>query len=97
MVRGVCAKPVPTAATHNRAAPKSLFIDGLRNERHTQFEGGTATYLDVISAEELLFPAELSLAEAQASQLVAFVQLYRALGGGWWLPPPSATAAAPVK
>ncbi len=52
---------------------------------HTQFEGGTATYLDIINAEELLFPAELALAQVEAAQLTTFVQLYRALGGGWWL------------
>ncbi|HKQ70526.1 MAG TPA: efflux transporter outer membrane subunit [Polyangiaceae bacterium] len=52
---------------------------------HTQFEGGTATYLDVISAEQQRFPAELNLAQLQALQLTAYVQLYRSLGGGWWL------------
>jgi multidrug efflux system outer membrane protein len=54
---------------------------------HTQFEGGTATYLDIINAEQQLFPAELELAQVQAQQIVAFVQLYRSLGGGWWLAP----------
>jgi multidrug efflux system outer membrane protein len=52
-----------------------------------QFEGGTATYLDVISAQELLFPNELSLAQIEGQQLIAYVQLYRVLGGGWWLVP----------
>jgi multidrug efflux system outer membrane protein len=51
----------------------------------TQFEGGTATYLDVINAEQQRFPAELALAQLEGNQLAAFVQLYRALGGGWWL------------
>jgi multidrug efflux system outer membrane protein len=51
----------------------------------TQFEGGTATYLDVISAEQQRFPAELILAQHEGAQLSAFVQLYRALGGGWWI------------
>jgi multidrug efflux system outer membrane protein len=50
-----------------------------------QFDGGTATYLDVISAEQQRFPAELALAELEGSQLSAYVQLYRALGGGWWI------------
>jgi outer membrane protein, multidrug efflux system len=52
---------------------------------HIQFEGGTATYLDVINAEQQRFPAELNLAQLQGTQLSAFVQLYRAIGGGWWL------------
>ena len=50
-----------------------------------QFEGGTATYLDVINAEQQRFPAELNLTQVRATQLTTFVQLYRALGGGWWL------------
>jgi multidrug efflux system outer membrane protein len=75
------------AADEKQVGALKRAVDGSR----TQFEGGTATYLDVITAEELLFPAELGLAQVQAAQLVAFVQLYRALGGGWWLaetPPP---------
>jgi len=52
---------------------------------HTQFEGGTATYLDIINAEQQRFPAELNLAQLEGTQLTVFVQLYRALGGGWWL------------
>jgi multidrug efflux system outer membrane protein len=51
----------------------------------TQFHGGTATYLDVVSAQESAFSAELSLAQLEGQQLVEFVQLYRALGGGWWV------------
>ena len=51
----------------------------------TQFRGGTATYLDVVTAEENAFAAELSLAQLEGQQLVEFVQLYRALGGGWWV------------
>jgi multidrug efflux system outer membrane protein len=53
----------------------------------TQFDGGTATYLDVINAEQQRFPAELSLVQAEGTQLSAFVELYRSLGGGWWLAP----------
>jgi multidrug efflux system outer membrane protein len=49
-----------------------------------QFEGGTATYLDLINAEQQRFPAELNLAQLEGAELSAYVQLYRALGGGWW-------------
>jgi multidrug efflux system outer membrane protein len=52
-----------------------------------QFSGGTATYLDVINAEQQRFPAELLLAQLEGAQLGAFVELYRSLGGGWWLGP----------
>jgi multidrug efflux system outer membrane protein len=51
----------------------------------TQFRGGTASYLDVVSAQENAFAAELALAQLEGQQLTQFVQLYRALGGGWWL------------
>jgi multidrug efflux system outer membrane protein len=51
----------------------------------TQFEGGTANALDVINAEQQRFSAELNLAQLQGTQLAAYIQLYRSLGGGWWL------------
>jgi multidrug efflux system outer membrane protein len=60
----------------------------------SQFHGGTATYLDVVSAQENEFAAELSLAQLEGQQLSQFVQLYRALGGGWWIAEPG---AAPLK
>ncbi len=50
----------------------------------SQFQGGTATYLDVVTAQENEFSAQLSLAQLEGQQLAEFVQLYRALGGGWW-------------
>jgi multidrug efflux system outer membrane protein len=50
----------------------------------TQFRGGTASYLDVVTAQESQFQAELALAQLEGQQLAAFVQLYRALGGGWY-------------
>jgi len=59
----------------------------------SQFHGGTATYLDVVSAQENEFAAELSLAQLEGQQLSQFVQLYRALGGGWWVAEPGAAAA----
>jgi multidrug efflux system outer membrane protein len=52
----------------------------LSNLRYT---GGLATYYEVLEAQQQLFPAENSLARTQLAQLVAVVQLYRALGGGW--------------
>jgi multidrug efflux system outer membrane protein len=38
---------------------------------------------EVLQAQQLLFPAENSLVRFQLNQLLAVVQLYRALGGGW--------------
>jgi multidrug efflux system outer membrane protein len=48
-----------------------------------RYQNGISNYLDVLDAQRNLFAAELSLAGAQRQQLVAAVQLYKALGGGW--------------
>jgi multidrug efflux system outer membrane protein len=52
----------------------------LANERYTQ---GQSSYYEVLQEEQLLFPAEDTLAQIQFQQLQAEIQLYRALGGGW--------------
>jgi multidrug efflux system outer membrane protein len=46
---------------------------------------GSADYFEVLQEQQLLFPAENSLVQTQLNQLLAIVQLYRALGGGWQL------------
>jgi multidrug efflux system outer membrane protein len=48
-----------------------------------RFRNGVASYLDVVQAEQNLFPVELTLAQTIGAQFVAVTQLYRALGGGW--------------
>jgi outer membrane protein, multidrug efflux system len=48
-----------------------------------RYQGGATSYLEVLDADTRLFNAEIGLAEAQLSELSAFVELYRALGGGW--------------
>jgi len=48
-----------------------------------RYTGGFATYFEVIEAQQQLFPAENALAQIQRDQLIAVVQLYKALGGGW--------------
>jgi len=48
-----------------------------------RYQGGRASYLDVLTAQRDLFNAELSLARTRRNQLVSVVQLYKALGGGW--------------
>jgi multidrug efflux system outer membrane protein len=69
----------------------------LSNQRYIS---GFAGYLDVLQAEQNLFPAENALAQLRFTRLANFVQLYKALGGGWslkdptWAGPASTTAAA---
>lgn len=47
---------------------------------------GVSNYLDVLDAQQQLYPAETSLAQTQRDQLLAVVNLYKALGGGWETP-----------
>ena len=49
-------------------------------ERYRQ---GDSSYYEVLQEQQELFPAEDSLVQTQLNQLLAVVQLYRALGGGW--------------
>jgi len=48
-----------------------------------RYSSGLSAYFEVLEAQQQLFPAELALAQARHDQLVAIVNLYRALGGGW--------------
>jgi outer membrane protein, multidrug efflux system len=48
-----------------------------------RYEGGASSYLEVLDADTRLFTAQLVLAQAQLNELLALVQIYRALGGGW--------------
>jgi multidrug efflux system outer membrane protein len=50
------------------------------NERYT---AGQANYYELLQEQQLLFPAENALTQTELNQLLAIVQLYRALGGGW--------------
>ena len=48
-----------------------------------RYRGGVSSYLEVLTNDTNYFSAELGLAQAQRNELLALVQLYRALGGGW--------------
>jgi multidrug efflux system outer membrane protein len=50
------------------------------------YEVGVSDYIDVLDAEQQLYPAENNLAQTQLNQLLAVVNLYKALGGGWDVP-----------
>lgn len=74
--------------TEVRARSESVELAKIR------FRNGVASYLEVVQAEQNLFPAELQLAQLIGSQFVYTTQLYRALGGGWQ-PPPRVAADKP--
>jgi multidrug efflux system outer membrane protein len=65
-----------------------------------RYVAGLSSYVEVLDAEQQLFPAENSLAQTRLLRLDAFVDLYKALGGGWnisdpaWSRQASATPAA---
>lgn len=44
---------------------------------------GLATYLEVLTARENMFNAQLSIINTEFGRLSAMVELYRAVGGGW--------------
>jgi multidrug efflux system outer membrane protein len=48
-----------------------------------RYDAGRASYFEVLEAEQQLFPAEDALAQTERDQLLAVVDLYKALGGGW--------------
>lgn len=59
-----------------------------------RYQGELATYLDVLTAEDVRISAERSLADLQSRALILDVALVRALGGGFQSP--DALSARPV-
>lgn len=65
---------------------RSLSVDSYREAvryADTRYISGRSSYYEVLEAQQQLFPAEITLAQSQLRQLLAVVDLYRALGGGW--------------
>jgi multidrug efflux system outer membrane protein len=54
-----------------------------RRLAEVRYQGGATSYLEVLDSDTRLFVADLGVAQAQLTELLAFVQIYRALGGGW--------------
>ncbi len=48
-----------------------------------RYQGGSTSYLEVLTTDSNLFSAQLNLATAQQGEALGLVQLYSALGGGW--------------
>ena len=48
-----------------------------------RYRSGRASYFEILEAQQQLFPAKNALAQARRDQLIAVVNLYKALGGGW--------------
>lgn len=48
-----------------------------------RYDGGAASYLEVLTTDTNYYSAQLTLATARESEAISIVQLYSALGGGW--------------
>ena len=48
-----------------------------------QYRGGSINYIDVLDAQRRYFDAQIGLSNAMRDELIAVVQVYKALGGGW--------------
>jgi len=59
-----------------------------------RYLNGKSSYFEVLQAQQELYPTQRAQAQAQANELIAVVQLYRALGGGWQTPDSHSEAKA---
>ena len=48
-----------------------------------RYREGLSSYVEVLEAQQRLYPAQLALADAEISRRLVVIQLYKALGGGW--------------
>jgi multidrug efflux system outer membrane protein len=48
-----------------------------------RYQGGSTSYLEVLTTDSNLYSAQLTLVTAQQGEALTLVQLYSALGGGW--------------
>ena len=60
----------------------SAAAETLRLQR-MRYRAGVISYIEVLDAERQLFAAQIDLSRAKLSELLAYIDLYRALGGGW--------------
>jgi multidrug efflux system outer membrane protein len=77
---------VAVRKTHEQTQAQEVQVTSLQSALELatlRYQGGVASYLDVLIAQQGLFDAELSLTATRRLHLVSIVQLYRALGGGW--------------
>jgi len=72
--------------SRERRKTQEALVDAARDARRladVRYQGGASSYLEVLDSDTRLFDAELQLVRARLSELAAFVEVYRALGGGW--------------
>lgn len=65
---------------------QELLVSALQDRlrlAYLRYNGGVDTQLNALDADRDLFQAVLDLAQLRLQELLAVVQLYKALGGGW--------------
>jgi multidrug efflux system outer membrane protein len=48
-----------------------------------RYVGGRSSYYEVLQAQQELYPTQRAEVQARVGELIAIIQLYKALGGGW--------------
>jgi multidrug efflux system outer membrane protein len=74
------AKSVERVSAYNRRLKALQDVSRLSRMR---FEGGEATYLEVLDADRDVFEAQSQLAQGRRDEFLALVAVYKAMGGGW--------------
>jgi multidrug efflux system outer membrane protein len=70
-----------TARFYNEQAAVALASSvDLATQRYV---GGRSSYYEVLQAQQELYPTQRAQVQAQVGELLAIIQLYKALGGGW--------------
>jgi NodT family efflux transporter outer membrane factor (OMF) lipoprotein len=72
------AETLQAALAAQKTAAASLSV------ARSQYDAGSGTYLNVLTAEQTDFSARLNLITARAARFTDTVALFQALGGGWW-------------
>jgi multidrug efflux system outer membrane protein len=57
-----------------------------------RYLNGKSSYYEVLQAQQELYPTQQQQVQTQVGELLAIVQLYKALGGGWQMPAEQAQA-----
>ncbi len=76
--------------TYRTARENTVLMRDLRSSTkkyvelaHLQYINGVIRYIDVLDAQRKDFTAQIDLSNAISDESLAFVALYKALGGGW--------------
>lgn len=57
--------------------------EAVLNKTRALYRNGMAAYLDVIDAERTCYESQLELVNLSAAHYIAYIDLFKALGGGW--------------